>query len=736
MVNVSAILKAPGLALVAIIAASAMLFWSGSEAFATSSMPGATIELSIGDPYMIANGVRKEIDPGRGTAPVIINDRTLLPVRAIFEEEGCDVLYDGGLRKVTILHEATGLVMEMFIGEKEMLVNGRQVLSDVAPIIINERTLCPFRIISETLGFEVEWNPESRSIRMGLPNNMNPSPPQLQTPAATPSPRLTLEENRAKITNGLRVYDPGLALSGISLLSQAAEGAYEGAFTLASAYSDVSDDIAAILQRDDAAVAVAGVYGYGKFAAFSHDGSFSSDADGKPGADELRIAVLEWLVEGKDKGKIGFAKDNGEAITAGRVSNALKNWGSSKGISFVDASLSSSLDYYDALIFGNPQLPYTQDELKRIESYISNGGCAVVLGLGWSWASYRNDPGCEDMPANTLGKFLGFKFESGKLSAPSHIGSLDANSVRVVYAGGKTDSELRAELASSSGSLTVLEGEGSFVYFSNELWTTLNNPKALVDNIDRIVRDDMEFIGSTGYIYANRYSNKLPFLYNSNTDIHMYTAEDHCGMSLGGARGMISAANAAGMGSYPDWVIGHEIGRAVVEKVLSSAISFNSSGMAWINVLNNWSMFKADLINSRQFMAGFPRVYYEEFSGFAGLGDAVPGDGQLTADAVNANTDVFVNLPSELVHRYGWDPMRQFFRTAAQHASSGAELPTDNERLQYSIRTLSEAYGMDLSELFEYCGLEVDQSTRADLEFLPKEIMITNMNKYRKALAQ
>jgi len=32
-------------------------------------------------PFMTVNGVRKEIDPGRGTVPVIVNSRTLVPIR-------------------------------------------------------------------------------------------------------------------------------------------------------------------------------------------------------------------------------------------------------------------------------------------------------------------------------------------------------------------------------------------------------------------------------------------------------------------------------------------------------------------------------------------------------------------------------------------------------------------------------------------------------------------------------
>jgi hypothetical protein len=58
------------------------------------------IVLTIGDPMMMVNGEEKEIDPELGTTPVIINDRTLLPVRAIVEELGGTVGWNGDTREV------------------------------------------------------------------------------------------------------------------------------------------------------------------------------------------------------------------------------------------------------------------------------------------------------------------------------------------------------------------------------------------------------------------------------------------------------------------------------------------------------------------------------------------------------------------------------------------------------------------------------------------------------------
>ena len=49
------------------------------------------ITMQIGEPNMTVNGEAQEIDPGMGTVPVIVNDRTLLPVRAVVETLGGEV---------------------------------------------------------------------------------------------------------------------------------------------------------------------------------------------------------------------------------------------------------------------------------------------------------------------------------------------------------------------------------------------------------------------------------------------------------------------------------------------------------------------------------------------------------------------------------------------------------------------------------------------------------------------
>lgn len=47
-----------------------------------------------------------------------------------------------------------------------LFIRGSYVEGDVAPRIVENRTLVPLRLISEALGYDVAWNDADRSIRI------------------------------------------------------------------------------------------------------------------------------------------------------------------------------------------------------------------------------------------------------------------------------------------------------------------------------------------------------------------------------------------------------------------------------------------------------------------------------------------------------------------------------------------------------------------------------------------
>ena len=126
-----------------------------------------TIILQIGNPYMTVNGVSQEIDPGRGTKPIIKNARTIIPIRAIVEALGGTVEWDGTAKKVTITLKNT--TIELWIGKSQAKVNVVLKWIDdtnhkVAPEIINSRTMLPLRFVTENLGCEVDWDSTTKTV--------------------------------------------------------------------------------------------------------------------------------------------------------------------------------------------------------------------------------------------------------------------------------------------------------------------------------------------------------------------------------------------------------------------------------------------------------------------------------------------------------------------------------------------------------------------------------------------
>ena len=115
--------------------------------------------LFINDPYLY---VRSEIDPGRGTVPVIVNSRTLLPVRAIIEMMGGKVGWNDEEKKVSI--NLNDREIMLWINSNTATVDNVAMVLDVAPQIINSRTMMPIRFIAENFGCVVEWEDENKKV--------------------------------------------------------------------------------------------------------------------------------------------------------------------------------------------------------------------------------------------------------------------------------------------------------------------------------------------------------------------------------------------------------------------------------------------------------------------------------------------------------------------------------------------------------------------------------------------
>ena len=137
-------------------------------------------------PVMAENEITVSVDGKQvefDQAPIIDNDRTLVPMRKIFEALGATVDWNGETRTVTSVKGDT--TISLTIDSADMYVGDKKVTLDVPAKIVNDRTLVPVRAISEAMSCKVDWDGEKRAVIIT----------SAEEPAATPAARPDMDDN-------------------------------------------------------------------------------------------------------------------------------------------------------------------------------------------------------------------------------------------------------------------------------------------------------------------------------------------------------------------------------------------------------------------------------------------------------------------------------------------------------------------------------------------------------------
>ena len=132
-------------------------YYTGTQIFAVGNgSTGDVVVMSIGSHEIVINDAVKTID----AAPMIQNDRTFVPFRALAEAFGAEVAYDEATQAVTA--KLNGVEVVMTIGSATYTVNGAEKTADVAPFINGSRTMVPVRFAAEAFGIKVipTYNPD------------------------------------------------------------------------------------------------------------------------------------------------------------------------------------------------------------------------------------------------------------------------------------------------------------------------------------------------------------------------------------------------------------------------------------------------------------------------------------------------------------------------------------------------------------------------------------------------
>lgn len=120
------------------------------------------IVLQIDNPLMSVDGEKKPVDGSADTVPIVKDGRALVPVRAVVEEMGGAVEWDN-VNNMAILSYSWKTI-KLVIGSNIAYLDDSPQNLDVAPVVVNGRTMLPIRFIAENLGFDVNWRELTQQI--------------------------------------------------------------------------------------------------------------------------------------------------------------------------------------------------------------------------------------------------------------------------------------------------------------------------------------------------------------------------------------------------------------------------------------------------------------------------------------------------------------------------------------------------------------------------------------------
>lgn len=113
-----------------------------------------------------AKEVKIEID-GKEMVPkdmpaVIIDGRTMLPMRQIAQELGCEVNWNEAAKQIYVMRGSDIIVFT--VDSKTGYENGKEFTMDVPATIVNDRTMLPVRALADALHLNIKWDDPNRIV--------------------------------------------------------------------------------------------------------------------------------------------------------------------------------------------------------------------------------------------------------------------------------------------------------------------------------------------------------------------------------------------------------------------------------------------------------------------------------------------------------------------------------------------------------------------------------------------
>ena len=94
--------------------------------------------------------------------PILVNEKPMIPLRAVFEKMGASISWDNSTE--TVLAMCGDTIVMIQIGNEKMFKLDEAIVLETPAMLVNDRTLIPIHAISDIWGCNIEWNSETNEV--------------------------------------------------------------------------------------------------------------------------------------------------------------------------------------------------------------------------------------------------------------------------------------------------------------------------------------------------------------------------------------------------------------------------------------------------------------------------------------------------------------------------------------------------------------------------------------------
>ena len=94
--------------------------------------------------------------------PILVNEKPMIPLRAVFEKMGASISWDNSTETVLAMCKDTIVMIQ--IGNEKMFKLDESIVLETPAMLVNDRTLIPIHVVTDVWGSNIEWNSETNEV--------------------------------------------------------------------------------------------------------------------------------------------------------------------------------------------------------------------------------------------------------------------------------------------------------------------------------------------------------------------------------------------------------------------------------------------------------------------------------------------------------------------------------------------------------------------------------------------